>query len=321
MTNGMEVAHAAMLTSRTRTMSARCQAFARCAAAVATRHRALQFLVLGGLLFALAPKPGSSRDIGFESRSLSALEAAQVQRLGRAALDGDEAREVQARAIQDEILYREALRLGLDRDDNVVRQRLIQKVLFLAEDLAGVTATPSEAELRAFFDATRSQWTRPARVRFVHVYAGPTGRDHLADLRDQAIAATSIAPGQPPSLGDAFPLPRSATASHDELVGEFGAAFADAVFALRPGTWSDPIPSRHGWHLVEVVERTEAGLASFEEVQGRLPLTYLVARKKRATADFLRQAATRYRITIDGHPLAAPPVGERMAPARDEALD
>src|SRR5207247_1607670 len=133
-------------------------------AALATRHRALQFLVLGGLLFALAPKPGSSRDIALDSRSLAALQEAQVQRLGRAALDDDEAREVQARTIQDEILYREGLRLGLDRDDNVVRQRLIQKVLFLAEDLAGVTATPSEAELRAFFDATRAQWTRPARV-------------------------------------------------------------------------------------------------------------------------------------------------------------
>jgi hypothetical protein len=315
--NGIQVAPAPML----RAMSVRLDACGRYVAALATRQRALQFLVLGGLLFALAPKPRSSRDVALDSRSLAALEKAQVQRLGRAALDDDESREVQARAIQDEILFREALRLGLDRDDNVVRQRLIQKVLFLAEDLAGVTATPSEAELRAFFDATRAQWTRPARIRFVHVYAGPTGRDRLAGLRDQAIAATSLAPGQPPSLGDAFPLPRSATASHDELVAEFGSGFADAVFALRLGGWSTPIASRHGWHLVEVVERSEGGPATFDEVRGRLSLAYLVARKKQATADFLRQAATRYRITIDGHPLAAPPIGDRMAPPRGEALD
>ena len=321
MVNGIEVAPAAVLTSRSRTMSARLEAFVRRAAALATRHRALQFLVLGGLLFALAPKPGSSRDIALDSRALAALQEAQVQRLGRAALDDDEAREVQGRTIQDEILYREALRLGLDRDDNVVRQRLVQKVLFLAEDLAGVTATPSEAELRAFFDATRAQWTRPARVRFVHVYAGPTGRDRLAALRDQAIRATSLAPGQPPDLGDAFPVSRSGMASHDELVAEFGPGFADAVFALAPGTWSAPIASRHGWHLVEVVERVGSGAATFDEVRGRLPLTYLVARKKQATADFLRQAATRYRITIDGHPLAAPPIGDRMAPPRGETLD
>jgi peptidyl-prolyl cis-trans isomerase C len=321
MMNGTQAAAAAMLSSRTGNMAASLRALGRYAAGVATRHRALQFLVLGGFLFALAPKPGSSRDIALDSRSLAALQEAQVQRLGRAALDDDEAGEVQARAIQDEILYREALRLGFDRDDNVVRQRLVQKVLFLAEDLAGVTATPSEAELRAFFDATRAQWTRPARVRFVHVYAGPTGRDRLTGLRDQAIAATSFAPGQAPDLGDAFPLPRSATATHDELAAEFGPGFADAVFALRPGTWSVPIASRHGWHLVEVVERTEAGPATFDEVRGRLPLTYLVARKKQATADFLRQAATRYRITIDGHPLAAAPIGDRMAPPRGEALD
>ena len=155
----------------------------------------------------------------------------------------------------------------------------------------------------------------------MHVYAGPTGRDRLAGLRDKAIAATSLAPGQSPGLGDAFPLPRSATASHDELVAEFGLGFADAVFALRPGTWSAPIASRHGWHLVEVVERTEGGPVTFDEVRGRLPLTYLVARKKQATADFLRQAATRYRITIDGHPLATPSIGDRMAPPRGEAVD
>ena len=288
---------------------------------VATRHRALQFLVLGGLIFLLAPRATPSRDIELDSRSLAALREAQVQRLGRAALDGDEARQVDARAIEDEILYREALRLGLDRDDNVVRQRLIQKVLFLAEDLAGVTATPSEAELRAFFDATRAQWTRPARVRFVHVYAGPAGRERLAGLRDSAIAASTAAPGEAPDLGDPFPLPRSTTASHDDLVAEFGAGFADAVFSLRPGTWSAPIASRHGWHLVEVLDHVEAGAATYDEVRGRLPLTYLVARKKRATADFLRQAATRYRITLDGHRIAAPSGGDRMAPARSEALD
>ena len=104
MMNGIDVAPAAMLTSRTRTLSARLDAFGRCAAALATRHRALQFLVLGGLLFALAPKPGSPRDIALDSRSLAALQEAQVQRLGRAALDDDEAREVQARTIQDEIM-------------------------------------------------------------------------------------------------------------------------------------------------------------------------------------------------------------------------
>jgi peptidyl-prolyl cis-trans isomerase C len=317
----LEAAPAAVLASRSPAMSARLEGFTRRAMAVATRHRALQFLVLGGLLFALAPKPVSSRDITLDSRSLAALEEAQVQRLGRAALDDAEAHEVRARAIEDEILYREAIRLGLDRDDNVVRQRLIQKVLFLAEDLAGVTATPSEAELRAFFDATRAQWTTPARVRFVHVYAGPTGRDRLGALRDQAIAATSRTPEAPPDLGDAFPLPRAGRASHDDLATEFGTAFADAVFQLTPGTWSTPIASRHGWHLVEVVERLEAHPATFDEVRGRLPLTYLVARKKQATAEFIRQAATRYRITIDGRPLAELPVADRMAPPRSEGID
>src|SRR5262245_41332924 len=113
----------------------------------AARSRLLQFLVIGGLIFVLAPRPPSRRDIVLDGSALAVLEQAQAQRLGKPVLDADEVREVRTRAVEDEIVYREALRLGLDRDDNVVRQRLIQKVLFLAEDLAGASRAPTDDEL------------------------------------------------------------------------------------------------------------------------------------------------------------------------------
>jgi hypothetical protein len=285
------------------------------------RSRIVHFALLGGLIFALAPRPASRSDIALDGATFVALEQAQAARLGAVQLGPDDVREVRARAIEDEILYREALRLGLDRDDNVVRQRLIQKVLFLAEDLAGVSRSPTDAELRAFFEATRAQWTRPARVQLIHVYAGPEGRDRLAALRDQVVAAEAAAPGDPPALGDAFALPRAVATTRDDLAGDYGAGFADAAFNLTPGTWSDPIGSKFGWHLVKVLARADAGPAEFEDVRGRLPLVYLVARKKQAAADFVRQAAARYRITVDGAPLTDLPASGRVAPARTGGLD
>jgi len=279
------------------------------------RSRLVQFVAIGGLIFALAPRPASRRDIAIDAGTLAALEQAQAQRLGKPALDADEAREVRTRAVEDEILYREALRLGLDRDDNVVRQRLIQKVLFFAEDLAGASRAPSEDELRAFFQSTHTPWTRPAEVHLIHVYAGPAGRDRLEALRDEVVAAEARSPGAPPALGEAFPLPRDLTTTRDDLGASYGAEFADDVFALDPGVWSEPIRSRHGWHLVKVLGRTDEAPARYEDVKGRLPLAYLVARKKQAAASFLRQAATRYRITIDGQPLSA------WTPPRSEELD
>jgi peptidyl-prolyl cis-trans isomerase C len=282
----------------------------------AARSRLFHFLVVGGLIFAIVPRPEPRRDITFDSATFADLQRAQAQRLGAPVLDARESEDVRTRTMEDEILYREALRLGLDKDDNVVRQRLIQKVLFLAEDLAGISRAPTEEELRRFFEATRGQWTRPARVRLIHVYAGPSHRAELSALRPAAVAAEAAVPGEPPALGEAFPLPRTVALTRDELAGTYGAAFADAVFALTAGAWSEPIESKFGWHLVRVLDRQDAGPATFEDVRSQLPLTYLVARKKQAAADFLRQAATRYRITVDGKRVTTLPGSGRMAPAR-----
>ncbi len=289
--------------------------------AATLRSRLLHFLVIGGVLFALSPGDDPGRDIAFSSTTFIALEQAQAERLGAPVLPGDETGAVRTRAIEDEILYREALRLGFDKNDNVVRQRLIQKVLFLAEDLAGVSRAPSEDQLRAFYQATQDQWTRPARVHLIHVYAGADRRDHLAGLRARAVAATAEAPGVPPSLGEAFPLPRTVQGSPEDLVAQYGPAFAAAVFGLPQGEWSEPVPSKHGWHLVQVLERRDAGPATFDDVRGRLPIAFLVARKKQAVAEFLRRAASRYRITVDGEPVSNLTPSRRAVAERDPEPD
>jgi hypothetical protein len=285
------------------------------------RHRLLHFVVAGALIFALAPQPVSQRDIVVDGATLAALERAQAQRLGAPVLDADEADRVRTRAIEDEILYREAIRLGFDKDDTIVRQRLIQKVLFLAEDIAGASTPATEDELRAFFAATRAQWTRPARIRLLHVYGVPAHEATLAALRPQVVAAEAAEPGVPPSFGDAFPLSRAVAATRDEVASDYGDAFATTVFALAPGTWSEPIRSKHGWHLVKVLEQREGGPATFEDVRGKLPLLHLVARKKEATTQFLREAAGRYRITVDGQRLDALSPSDRIPLPRVQEPD
>jgi peptidyl-prolyl cis-trans isomerase C len=285
------------------------------------QSRLAQFLVLGGIIFALAPPPDSGRDIHLDATTFDALEAAQARRLASPALAEDELSAVRSRALEDEILYREAIRLGLDKNDNIVRERLIQKVLFLAEDLAGVSRSPTEQELADFFAATGSQWVQPARVRLIHVYAGPAHREQVVDVRDQVIAAETAIPNVPPPLGEAFGLSRAVDASRDDVAATYGPAFTDAVFAMGMGEWSQPVQSKFGWHLVKVLERSEARPASFEDVKGKLPLLYLATRKKQAAAAFLRQAAARYRITIDGRPVTHLPFSGRVAPQRSTELD
>lgn len=282
------------------------------------RNHVAHFLVLGGVIFAAVPPAPGGHDIHLVRGQLAALHGAEVRRTGRG-LDEAKRREIDARAVEDEVLYREALRLGLDRGDGIVRQRLIQKVLFLAEDLAGSARPATDAELRAYHASTQEHWKAPARVRLVHVFAAADHRDALVALRPQVIAAG--AGDAPPELGEAFPLERSLDASRAELAADYGAAFADAVTTLPTGTWSEPVASKLGLHLVKVIERRAGRLETFEESRERLKLAYLVARKQKATRDYLGRAFARYQIDIDGDALGAYTPSGREAPERKPAVD
>lgn len=277
----------------------------------------IQFLVLGGAIFAIVPRPSGGGDVHLSRAQLAAMYGAEARRVG-APLDATKQREVDARAIEDEVLYREALRLGLDRGDGIVRQRLIQKALFFAEELGGAARPATEADLRAYFDATRDRWIAPERLRFVHVFASA---NHLAELEALRPAALATAGDEPPALGEPFPVSRSVSTSRDDLAADLGAPFADAVAALPVSTWSAPLASKLGLHLVKVLAHDEARPQTFAEARDRLKLPYLVDRKQKATEAFLARAFTRYRVDVDGAGITAPRGTGRTAPAQQREED
>src|SRR5262249_52784083 len=143
-------------------------ALAWCARLV--RVRLVQFALLGGAIFLLSgsARPADER-IVFTREQLSSMADLEAGRQGRPS--ATVAADVDERALEDEILYREGLKLGFERNDPIVRQRVVQKTLFLAEELAGASEPPTDAELRRFYDETRARWKRPPRVHFVHVLA------------------------------------------------------------------------------------------------------------------------------------------------------
>ena len=263
--------------------------------------RVLHFAVLGGVLFALAP-PVHENTVRFERDTLEALQVAYARQRRLPRLTAAQQREVVMRAVEDEILYREALRLGLDRDDQVVRQRLIQKVSFLAEDLAGASAPVTEAALQQYFREHAEEWREPARTGWVHVFAPLDRRDALAALRDPLIATDDTADETPPALGFPFPLPRRVAPTPNAVISDrYGAGFVHALQGARLRRWSQPLRSKFGWHLVKVLQRSEAEPARLGDVREQVESAYLRARKHRALAAFLAQATTRYQIEVEGY--------------------
>jgi hypothetical protein len=274
-------------------------------------------LAIGAVLFVLAPSPARGRGVHIEPGDLAARRAEERRRLGVATLSDTEARAVEAHVVEDEILYREALRLGLDRGDSILRQRLIQKVLFLAEDLGGASREPREDDLRAYFEATRERWMLPESIRLVHVFA--SSREALDRLRPEVIAWSrgALAADAVPPFGEPLPISRSVSGRIAEIAVGYGPGFAEALGRQELGKWSEPIASKYGFHLVKVVDRRPARPAAFADVRGDLSLAYAVSRREEAVAAFLQQAFARYEVDVGGERLPSLEPSRRVA-ARTE---
>jgi hypothetical protein len=256
------------------------------------RSRLVHFAVLGGAIFAVAPRPLDERRIELRSTAFDALAHAEATRRSLAALPDDKTREVRARAIEDELLYREAIRLGLDRDDPIIRQRLAQKLLLLVEDMGGASNPPTDAELRAFFDEDRARFRRAPRVHLIHVFA----------TRESSLPGSDQLPENGiPQAGEPFPYSRDVRGSRDDLARVYGDGFATAVAAIEPSSrYSAPIASTFGWHRVRVVEREPGRIPDFDEVKAEIALDYEYARRERIVGAWLKKVAGDYRIVVDG---------------------
>jgi peptidyl-prolyl cis-trans isomerase C len=276
------------------------------------RSPLLHFLLVGGAIFALSPRREEPRRIDVSSAGLAARERAQASRDAVSALAPEKAREVDSRAIEDEVLYREALRLGIDRDDPIVRQRVIQKLLLLVEDMGGASRAPTDGELRAYFERDPSRWRLPPRLHFVHVFTA----------RRESLPAAEVLPASGvPAAGDAFPYPRDVTGSKEELARVYGGAFAGAAFDSGEGAWSAPIASSFGWHRVRVALREPGRVPAFEEARHAIELDYAMEKREAIVGAYLKKTVGAYEVDIDGKPLVGFVPTRRVAVRADPSAE
>ncbi len=195
--------------------------------------------------------------------------------------------------VRDEILVREGLALGLDRGDIIVRRRLIQKMEFLLENGEPVPP-PTEADLQDWVTAHADRYATPARVTFTHVFV--SAQRAGADAGSEAVVLKEKLDGgaDPAPLGDPFLRGREFRLhSQAELANIFGAPFADAVMKLPEDTWSDPIRSTFGLHLIRVTEKRPGTEPTLGAVHDRAEREW--REEKRQTLD------TRARQRLESH--------------------
>jgi hypothetical protein len=206
--------------------------------------------------------------------------------------------------VVEEVLYREALALGLDRDDLIVRRRMRQKMEFLNDGLA--EREPDEETLRTFLDANPERFRIPARLTFVQVFLDPDAAGSVQE-RAAALLARLRAGEDAEALGDATLLPSGLTGATPAQVGSsFGAPFAEALAEAPVGEWSGPLASSFGLHLVRVAEREPSRLPALGDVRGVVEREWAAEERKEARERFYEALRSRYQVEVRMPDGAAP---------------
>ena len=269
------------------------------------REPLAQFLLIGVVLFLAygafnrgAGQTGRSYQITLTTDDLRQLQttfAAQWERPP----SPEEMHGLIEQKIRDEILYRQALQLGLDRDDVIIKRRLAQKMQFLAEDV-GATHQPTTAELKAWYVENSTRFALPSRFSFRHLYFSPDVRgQHARDDATKTLLKISGEPEESKAVADRFMFQDYyADRTPEELEKEFGARFASEVPKLKPGSWQGPVESGYGWHLLFVDAVIPGRVPVFEEVESDVKTAWLGDQKQQAWQKAYEDMRSKYTIVL-----------------------
>jgi hypothetical protein len=270
------------------------------------REPLLHFLLLGGLLFAIfgrgnSEAGGSDRHIVVSGADIDRFAEAFSRTWNRP----PDANELQVQIddyIREEVLYREALQLGLDKDDSIIRRRLRQKMEFLFED---TVPPPQDAELRAYFQSHTDKFRLAPLISFRQVFVS-TRRGGAAEPDAQHILA-DLAVGTPGAANKSDALLLGDTFSRtplDRIAALFGDDFARGLSHALPGHWDGPLRSAYGLHLVLVTAAEPAALPRFELVRAAVEREWFAERRSTAQVAQYEALLAGYKVTVQNWPVA-----------------
>ena len=266
------------------------------------REPLTQFVVCGVVLFLLydwlnpnAATDSKARHIVVSSAQIELL-AARFERTWGKPPQPEELKKLVEAQIQEEVYYREALAVGLDRNDPIVRRRMQQKLRFLHEDISALDE-PTNDDLLQFYENRKADYAVAAKISISQVFIKP-----VRDASERALQVLDQLRngGAATQLGDASLLPKTiSAATNDRIAGTFGDDFTAALESLEAGIWAGPIRSSFGLHLVWIDKRTTSKEPEFAEVQKRLRRDLIESRRSNARDRIYAELRNQYSIAIE----------------------
>ncbi len=266
----------------------------------------LHFLIIGALIFVVFSVV--NKDEITVSDNKIVITAAEIERLSAnwSKKWNRQPTEIELKGlvnsyIKEEVYYREALALGLDQNDTILRRRLMQKMEFLSNDLAELNQ-PDESALNTYFLDNQERYELPARVSFTHIYFSLDKRGAKA-FEDAKNVLSQLDALSAPEKGDSFMMQYDFVQETPfEVERLFGKSFTEQLFKSEINTWQGPIESGYGLHLVRISEKIDSWMPELASVIDKVRTDLMFKRRQKMNKEIYERFKERYEIVIEDMP-------------------
>ncbi len=263
----------------------------------------LHFLIIGALIFTLFSIVNKEEDIVSGNKiivltaDIQRLSSSWAKKWNRPPTETELQGLVESH-IREEVYYREALALGLDKNDTILRRRMMQKMEFLSNDLAELN-TPDESALNQYFIDHKDKYELPARLSFTHIYFSLDKRGAKA-FEDAKSVLSELNVPRAPERGDSFMMEYDfVQESPFEVERLFGKVFANQLFTLETNSWQGPIKSGYGIHLVRISEKIDARMPELASVIDKVRTDLMFEHRKKTNKEIYERFKERYEIVVE----------------------
>ena len=258
------------------------------------KYKIFLFLTIGILLYVIDIGLNSydEKEIYISDQEIISLVSAWKSQVGRNPTD-DEIVRIINNLVEEEILYREALNLGLDQDDKIIKRRLAQKISFLKQE--SIVDTPSNNELLDYFNNNKDKYFIEPTFTFTHYYF--SNENDALERSNEAINHISKnldVSSDPFFLGKNF-----VDVSLKSIKSDFGENFATYFNSFKINEWSDPVESAYGYHIILVINSNDGYYPEITMVLKQVEIDLLQSKRDKAVSEYLDNIKSEYKIYIN----------------------
>ena len=258
------------------------------------KYKVSIFFIIGFTLYLIdvALNNYDDKEIYISDQEIISLVTAWKSKVGRNPND-DEITRIINNLVEEEILYREALKLGLDKEDRIIKRRLAQKISFLKQE--SIPDSPSNQDLIEYFNKNNNKYFIDPTYTFSHYFFSSENISNERASKAYSDLFNNIDINSDPFfLGKNF-----VDLSVKKIEREFGKDFSTNFVNVELNKWVGPIKSPFGHHIIYVTNYTEGYLPDITNVLKQVEVDFLQDQRDKAIENYLNKIRSEYKIYIN----------------------